>query len=190
MSDHPYDRLVYGLPIAGMDPDGTIRQGLIARCAIGGPAPYPYTGVVWDDGAVTVLPAAIQALYVAALTEARALHEVNGIRGDIGLGPLERLVPAVLDQSTDEPADDDPVTLSIVADAPDGWACEWVGWDRIDITGPERDPIHLVVPGCVDMHLAWGRGDMPTLTLDPPALVPYTVTPRFGEQLSLLGVAA
>lgn len=190
MSDHPYDRLVYGLPIAGMDPDGTIRQGLIARCAIGGPAPYPYTGVVWGDGAVTVLPATIQALYVAALTEARTLHEVNGIRGDIGLGPLERLVPAVLDQSTDEPADDDPITLSIVAGAPDGWACEWVGWDRIDITGPEADPIHLVVPGCVDLHLAWGRGDVPALTLDPPELVPYTVTPRFGEQLSLLGVAA
>lgn len=117
---------------------------------------------------------------------ARALAEVNGIRGDIGLEPLEALLPAPLDESTDEPEDDDPITLSILSGAPDGWTCRWTGWDRIDITGPEPEPIRMVVPACVDLHIVWGRGDMPALTLDPPELVPYTATPRFGEQLTLL----
>lgn len=120
---------------------------------------------------------------------ARALVEVNAVRGDIRLPPIAQLVPAPLDEASDETEDDDPITLSILAGAPDGWACAWTGWDKVDITGPEAEPIRMVVPACVDLHLLWLRGDLPALALDPPALVPCTATPRFGEQLSLLEAA-
>ncbi len=122
---------------------------------------------------------------------ARALPEINGIRSDIGLPPLEQLVPAPIDEASDEPLDAHPcpVTLSILSGAPEGWTCVWTGWDRIDITGPEVDVIRMVVPNCVDLQIMWGRGDVPTLALAPPPLVPYTTRPRFGEQLTL-GVAA
>ena len=63
---------------------------------------------------------------------ARALDEVNGIRGDIGLEPLDALLPAPLDETSDEPLDAHPcpITLSILSGAPDGWTCRWTAGPR------------------------------------------------------------
>ena len=59
-----------GLPIARLRVDGTIEQGVIARCAIGALHPMSYTGVVWADGAVTPLHPRIEALYAVAYCDA------------------------------------------------------------------------------------------------------------------------
>lgn len=140
------------------------------------------------------------------------LHEVNAVRGDIGLPPLAALVPAPLDRTSDEPEERCIATTSILAGAGPEWACVWEGWDKLQITGPGVDLL-LVVPACTELTLWWARDDLPGLALPPeerthtrpPFLTRETkptrqwgdagleVTgdkPGVGEQLSLLGAAA
>jgi hypothetical protein len=102
---------------------------------------------------------------------ADGLREVNGVRSDIGLPPLDQLIPEPLDRMSDEPIERCVVTASILHDAPDGWACVWEGWDKLHITGPGMDLL-MVVPDCTELTLWWSRDDLPELAPDPPT-APY-----------------